>query len=125
TIGTSAPGTSCTADGQCRSGVCQHDPRFGGNPNANKACLDFCGSDAYCASGTSCQVLVSTQQTAQCFNVLATQTIAVDATCTAGTINACRNGGGACLDAAGGACKASSASCKCRKPCCKNADCAA
>src|SRR5207253_9702209 len=51
TIGTSAPGTSCTADGQCRSGVCQHDPRFGGNPNANKACLDFCGSDAYCASG--------------------------------------------------------------------------
>lgn len=119
-FGAKAPGQTCGGDDECRSGICLRDGRFTGNV---KYCTDFCGSDAYCPSGTTCQAS-SAGQSGQCLRVHPAQTLSPGANCTSTTGISCVNGSASCVDLGGGApgCDAGD-SCRCEDICCTNADC--
>jgi len=112
-IGTRLSGVSCGGDAECRSDHCLRDGRFSGNV---RYCTDLCGSDAYCASGSNCQV---NGGTAMCLRLTSSQTRDLGATCnTASEQLACRTGSGSCVTLVGG-------QKQCSKVCCRDSDCPA
>jgi hypothetical protein len=105
-FGALVAGEACVA-GDCRSGNCANDSRFG-----LSYCTDFCGSDRYCPTSpvvTTCQASVG--DSASCLRVHPTQTRSPGDACTSGTASECANGSASCV---GGAC---------RDICCSAGDC--
>lgn len=104
-LGTKKPGTSCTDNGECRSGVCTDDKR----------CLDTCCKDGECATGTVCRVKsISAPPPAR------ETWVCAPAEADAELLNAsgCSGGVGRCKND-----NCSGIPAVCRPTCCSNADC--
>ncbi|MBN2361496.1 MAG: putative metal-binding motif-containing protein, partial [Deltaproteobacteria bacterium] len=114
-FGTKASGLACSRDTECRSGNCYSDGRI---PQLKQYyCTDLCGSDAYCANGTTCQLWGS--YTGHCYKPLAGyQTLGFGVACSSTTATKCVNGNLACVEFSTG-------NKKCTKPCCDNSECPA
>jgi hypothetical protein len=109
-IGAKLAWQSCSRDDECRSGNCDTDGRLAGGGN-QKYCQDYCGSDAYCPSGTTCQLWGG--YSARCYSVLSAQARDFGQSCTNSGSGYCRAGYWACVSGT------------CTKVCCRNSDCPA